>query len=171
MREALQAALAADPQFTVARLQIASLDELAKQYDEAMVQYRAILAYAPDQPVALNNLAYSLAVRKGAAEEALPLAERAAAINGTFPTFLDTKAWVQHLLGRDADALKSIEAALTGTPPPTDADLFFHAAAIYSGAKDPVRGRAMLDKAVKLRPSIADRPDVKELQQRLAGRQ
>src|SRR5205823_9229987 len=48
-REALQAAVLAEPQFTVARLRLASSDEEAKRFDDAIAQYRAILAYAPDQ--------------------------------------------------------------------------------------------------------------------------
>jgi hypothetical protein len=91
-------------------------------------------------------------------------------VNRTFPTFLDTQAWIQHLLGRDAEAVKSMDAALGGTPPPTNAEMFWHAAVIYSGANDKVRSRAMLEKAVKLNPSIADRPEVKALQQQLGGR-
>ena len=140
-REALRVAIAAEPQFTVARLQLAGLEERAKHYDEAIAQYRAVLAYAKNQVIALNNLAYLLAVHKDAAEEALPLAERAAAIHGNVQTFedvlrlveraatrnvnvnvstvLDTVAWIQHLLGRPVDAARTMGAAISGAPPRT----------------------------------------------------
>jgi uncharacterized protein (TIGR03790 family) len=168
-REALQAAIAAEPQFTVARLRLASLDEEAKRYDEAIAQYRAILAYAPNQAIALNNVAYSLAVHKGALEEALPLAERAAALNANLPAFLDTIAWIQHLLGRHADAVRTMSATISGSPPPQDPEIYWHAAVIFSGANDRPRALLMLRTALKLNPSLADRPDVKDLQERLTG--
>ena len=155
------------------------------------MQYRAIVAYAPNQVIALNNLAYGLAVYKGAAEEALPLAERAAAVHGNVQTFedvlrlveraatrnvnvnvstvLDTVAWVQHLLGRQADAERTMDATLNASPP-EDAEIFWHAAVIFSGAKNHPRARQMLQKAVKLNPSIAERPEARDLQQRLSER-
>jgi uncharacterized protein (TIGR03790 family) len=189
--EALQAAIAAEPQFTTARLRLAILDEEAKRYDEAIAQYRAVLAYAPNQVITLNNLAYALAVHKGAAAEALPLAERAAALNGnvqTFeealrlvertvtrnvnvdvPTVLDTVAWIQHLLGRHADAVRTMGATISGAPP-EQAEIFWHAAVIFSGANDRPRALLMLQNALKLNPSLGERPDVKELQQHLSGR-
>lgn len=167
--EALQAAIAAEPQFTIARLRLASLDEEAKRYDEAIAQYRAVLAYAPNQAIALNNLAYGLAVHKGAAEEALPLAERAAALNGNVPTLLDTLAWIQHLLGRHADAVRTMGATIGGSPPPEDAEIYWHAAVIFSGVNDRPRALLMLQTALKLNPSLAERTDVKELQQHLSS--
>ena len=191
-REALQAAIAAEPQFTTARLRLAILDEEAKRYDEAIAQYRAVLAYAPNQVITLNNLAYALAVHKGAAAEALPLAERAAALNGnvqTFeealrrveraatrnvnmdvPTVLDTVAWIQHLLGHQADAVRTMRATISGSLPPQEAEIFWHAAVIFSGANDRPRALLMLQTALKLNPSLAEQPDVKELRQQLNDR-
>ena len=189
--EALRGAIAAEPQFTVARLQLAGLEEGAKRYDEAIVQYRAVLAYAQNQVIALNNLAYLLAVYKDAAEEALPLAERAAAIHGNVQNFedvlrlveravtrnvnvnvstvLDTVAWIQHLLGRHADAARTMAAAISGSPP-EDPELFWHAAVIFSDTHDRARATLMLQNALRLNASIADRPEVKELRQHLGGR-
>jgi len=65
-RQALEAAVTAEPRFTMARLQLASTAEVEGDYDRAIAQFRAILTYAPNDPVALNNLAYDLAVDVGA---------------------------------------------------------------------------------------------------------
>jgi uncharacterized protein (TIGR03790 family) len=188
-REALRATIAAEPQFTVARLQLASLHDGARGYDEAIAQYRAVLAYAPNQVIALNNLAYDLAVYKGAAEEALPLAERAAAIHGNVQnledvlrlveraatrnvninvsTVLDTVAWIQHLLGRPADAARTMRAAISGSPP-EEPEIFWHAAVIFSDASDRARATLMLQNALRLNSSLLQRPEVRELQQHLS---
>jgi Flp pilus assembly protein TadD len=40
------------------------LYETAGEYDKAMEGYRKVLQAVPDNAVALNNLAYALAVRK-----------------------------------------------------------------------------------------------------------
>ena len=48
--------------------------EQAAEYDKAIERYRRILASEPTHAIALNNLAYALAVRKNQPAEALPLA-------------------------------------------------------------------------------------------------
>jgi Flp pilus assembly protein TadD len=48
-----------------------------QQKDEACDTYGQILKLDPDHAIALNNLAFSLAVRKNNPQEALPLAEKA----------------------------------------------------------------------------------------------
>jgi uncharacterized protein (TIGR03790 family) len=189
--EALRIAIAAEPQFTVARLGLAGIEERDKRYDDAIVQYRAVLAYARNQVIALNNLAYLLAVQKGAPEEALPLAERAAAIHGNVQTFedvlrlverastrnvninvstvLDTVAWIQHLLGRPVEAARTMRAAVAGAPA-DDVDLFWHAAVIFSDANDREAATLMLQNALRLNSSLLERPEVRALQQHLRGR-
>ncbi len=189
--EALKVAIEAEPQFTVARLGLAGLEERAKRYDEAIVQYRAVLAYARNQVIALNNLAYLLAVQKGAPEEALPLAQRAAAIHGNVQNFeevlrlverastrnvninistvLDTVAWIQHLLGRPVEAARTMTAAISGAPA-DDVDMFWHAAVIFSDANDRERALLMLQNALRLNSSLLERPEVRALRQHLTGR-
>jgi tetratricopeptide (TPR) repeat protein len=188
-REALQASVVAEPQFTVARLRLAELDEEAGRYDDAIAQYRVILTYSPNQVIALNNLAYALAVHKAAAEEALPLAVRAAALNGNVVTLedvlrlveraatrnvnvnvstvLDTVAWIQHLLGRHAEAARTMGDTIGGALP-DNAEIYWHAAVIFSNANENARAALMLQHALKLDPLIADRPEAKALQQRLS---
>jgi tetratricopeptide (TPR) repeat protein len=49
--------------------------EEAKEYDRAIDRYRKVLAVNPNEPIALNNLAYALAVRRGQPAEAVGYAE------------------------------------------------------------------------------------------------
>jgi tetratricopeptide (TPR) repeat protein len=120
---ALEAAIAAEPQFIPARIALALIDDHADR-ESAIAQYRASLTDRPNDPRTLNNLAYALAVYRNNPEEALPIAQRATVVAledpallggaiisnyyslGTYrrepllPYSLDTLACVLHLLGR-----------------------------------------------------------------------
>jgi uncharacterized protein (TIGR03790 family) len=165
--EALEAAVAAEPQFTRARLQLTTKYERDKQFDKAIAHYRAILAYRPTEVLALNNLAYALAVHRNSPEEALPLAEKACALGKNLPTFLDTLGWIQHLLKRDAAALATIKLARRSGL--LDPDLLWHSAAIHAVANDLTQATAELNLALKIKPELADRDEIKSLRQQLTG--
>jgi tetratricopeptide (TPR) repeat protein len=79
-RDALVAAVAAEPRFIPARIELALIDDHAGNFESAIEQYRAILTYSPNDPLALNNLAYGLAVYRNNPEEALPIAQRATVV-------------------------------------------------------------------------------------------
>jgi Tfp pilus assembly protein PilF len=164
-REALEAAVAAEPRFTVARLQLAEMAEGAGDDERAAAQFRAILAYAPNDAVALNNLAYNLATRQNKPDEALPFAQRAIAVIKA-PQFYDTLAWIQHLLKQDTEAAANIRIARSTNS--QDPDLLWHAAVIYAAVKDVPRATAELTLALKVKPELADRDDVKKLRQQLS---
>jgi uncharacterized protein (TIGR03790 family) len=165
-RQALEAAVAAEPRFSAARLQLATAAENDGDYDRAITQFRAVLAYSPNDPVALNNLAYDLAVHRDKAEEALPIAQRAVSLAKT-PPLLDTLAWIQHLLKRDTEAAASMRLARSTNF--VDADVLWHAAVIYAAVNDLPRAATELSLALKLKPDLADREDVKKLRQQLPG--
>jgi tetratricopeptide (TPR) repeat protein len=161
--------------------------------DREIAQYRAILTYSPNDPLALNNLAYALAVYRGNPEEALPFAERASTnarrapelLGGTeilgnyfalgryhreplVPYCLDTLAWVQHLLGRHAEAAITIHQARNAQGVQT-AEMMWHAAVIYASINDQARASAELEAALKIDPDLANRGDVKQLRHQLAA--
>ena len=80
---ALSEATAADMKLQAADLLLATEYERLKDYDRAIERYRSVLANEnPNNIIALNNLAYALAVHKGEPLEALGYAERAAALTG-----------------------------------------------------------------------------------------
>jgi uncharacterized protein (TIGR03790 family) len=87
-RQALEAAIAAEPQFIPARVELAVMDQRAGDWDTAIAQYRAILQYSPNDPLTLNNLAYALAIHQQRFEEALSFAKRALTAARTDPTLL-----------------------------------------------------------------------------------
>lgn len=83
---------------------------------DAIADYRAVLAVSPDQPTALNNLAMLIAERTPG--EALPLAERGAALRPKDPMFLDTLGFVLLQLNEPARAREVLAQAHGATPDP-----------------------------------------------------
>jgi len=65
--------------------------------------YRALLEIDPRHAMAMNNLAYALAVRAESLEEAERLAERADAIEPDNMHIIDTLGWIRYKLGVIAD--------------------------------------------------------------------
>ena len=74
----LQAAADANPKDTKHLLQLALLLDGTGRHDEAGSVYEQILKIQPDQPIALNNLAYIVAEKGSDPDHALELAQRAA---------------------------------------------------------------------------------------------
>ena len=139
--------------------------EEAREYDKAIDRYRKILAVNPNEPIALNNLAYGLAVRKGQPAEAIGYAERALTLTRGSATVADTLAWVQHLLGRDREAAQLLAGAVKALP--ANAEVRMHAAAVYAaiGMLEPAANE--LAEALRLDPSLATNAEVKALQGKL----
>ena len=194
-RHALEATIAAEPRFIPARLELATIAERAGEQEVAIAQYRTIISYSPNDPVALNRLAYGLAVYQNNPKEALPFAERASAVVQRDPTqlvigvdaydsgsqyrpksygselpvpfCLDTLAWVQHLLGRNVDAASTIrQARAAGGHGP---EMLWHAAVIYAAINEASQAMAELSAAVAANPSLANREDVQKLTKQLSA--
>ena len=167
LRQALEDAIAAEEHFTVARLELAGENEASGQFDRAMDQFRAILSYRPNDVLALNNLAYDLAVRRNRPQDALPLAERACALSRGSPVLLDTLGWVQHLLAKDAEAAATIH--LVDFKAIQNSELLWHAAVIDAAVHDMMRAAAELDLALKIAPALAEQDEIKRLRERITA--
>jgi len=78
---------------------------------EAEADLRNIVAQDPDNAEALNALGYTLADRTDRYAEAQVLIEKALRLQPDSPAFLDSLGWVQHRLGRNAEALRNLRRA------------------------------------------------------------
>lgn len=162
---ALERATEMEPRLVAAHLMLAQSLESRDEYDAAIVRYRKVIALDANHITALNNLAYALADRKGAAAEALPLAERAYRLSNQAPIIADTLGWVQYKLDKPAAALPLIERAASLLP--GEVDVQIHAAAVNVAMNNLARARLYLDVALKADAAVASRADVKALMARI----
>ena len=164
-RRALEEAATLAPGSVATQLHLALLDEQANAHAAAIERYRTVLKFEPQNVIALNNLAYSLAVRQKMPEEALPFARRALALAPDDVTVVDTVAWVEHLRANDVEASKLLTPFVVKGA--TTAEIHFHAAVIMAATGDRERAAAQLKQALQMDPRIASREDVQVLRRQL----
>ena len=83
------------------------------------------------------------------------------------PYSFDTLAWVQHLLGRHAEAANTMrKARAAGAASP---EILWHAAVIYATANDVSQAIAELNAAMAGDPRLVNRADVQKLQRALSA--
>ena len=92
------------PQNVSALLALGDLEYQRGDATAAQQAYRAVLALQPNQPVALNNLAWVLAEAGAELEQALSAARQAVAAQPADANYRDTLAFVLKRLGRLEDA-------------------------------------------------------------------
>jgi len=165
-RRALEQAVDAGPNVVRPHEVLADLLTSAGETAAAAGHYERILALQPNHVVALNNLAYDLAVRQAKPAQAAPLARRALAQAPRDATILDTVGWIEFLLGNSAEAAKLLVQATRGAP--RNPDIRLHAA--FALAAQGARAAALIElqEAIKLRPALEKQADVQELQAKLA---
>ncbi len=124
---------------------LAALCNLEGRYGEASELYRRVLARDPRDALAMNNLAYLLALREDKGAEALQLLRRAEQAVGELPDLLDTRAVVCLTLGRGEEAVAVLEDLLVEVP---SAGGYFHLAQAYRAARKPAEATVALKKAL-----------------------
>ena len=164
-REALVAAVTADRRLVGAHHMLATLQEEAEQVDDAIATYRTILDQQPNDAIALNNLAFSLAVRKNDPVTALPLARRAYDLMRAVET-ADTLGWILHLSGDSAGAALLFSDIVR--TPVKNAEILLHAAIVFAAAGRPDAAATELSRALALDKTLDSRADVKTLRAQLA---
>lgn len=75
--------------------------------------YKEALRHNPNNARALNNWAYFLSVDGGSLSKALEMSTKACELEPSNATYLDTKAWVLHLLGRSGEAKRIMQQAIS----------------------------------------------------------
>lgn len=124
-----------NPKKLVLRMHLANLYDYRGMYREAEEQYRELLkpGNEPNNIVALNNLAWLLALQVGKAEQALEIVTKAIQSAGRRPELLDTRGVILLNMGRVDEALVDLKEAAVDAPNPTR---LFHLARAYHTAKD-----------------------------------
>ena len=165
-RQALEQAVEIAPDSPATQMQLGLLLETSGEHAAANARYRRVLALQPKNAIALNNLAYGIAVHEKAPAEALPFAKQAAELAPNEASIIDTLAWVHHLLGNDAEAAKLLAVAVRLSP--TNAEIRLHAAIAYAGRGAQAVAETELKEALRLNPDLETTDDVKELRRKLA---
>jgi predicted Zn-dependent protease len=111
----------------------AELHGLCGHAELAEAAYRKVLELEPHHPLALNNLAYSLTLRKGRQAEALGLINTAIDWAGPAAALLDTRALVYLQCKQVALATNDLLAAVAQEPTAT---MYFHLAQAHQLAGD-----------------------------------
>jgi len=166
-RRALEEAVKLAPRAVGLMVSLAQLEEQAGDDDAALAHYRRILDLQPTNVVAMNNLAFALAVRHDAAADALPLARRAAGLAPRSGTVLDTLGWVEHLLGNHPAAARVFEQAVQLEP--GQPEIRLHAAIVFLADGKADRAAAELKEALRLDPALETRDEVRRLRERIAA--
>ena len=85
--------------------------DLGGDTDAGLDMLRQSLELDPNQPQALNHLAYTWAERGENLEQALAYSQRSIAGGGENPAFLDTLGWIHFKLGNFAEACRFLRKA------------------------------------------------------------
>lgn len=153
-----------EPRYAAAHLALASYYGARGDYARSVERFRKVVELQPTNAIALNDLAWTLADKLKAPAEALPFAERALK-QSPLPPVLDTVGWIYHLIGQTDRGIAYVERAAAGAP--GSAEILLHAAVMHAALQFPVTARAELARVLKLDPALAERPDVKALQEAL----
>lgn len=101
----LQMALNKDPNDIAAAMLQGVIYNSEGDYDDARDAYRGVLALAPDNGMALNNLACIYADHLNDLDKAYPLARRARDVAPSDPSVADTLGWILYRRGEYTPAL------------------------------------------------------------------
>jgi len=164
-RALLAQVVSAAPTLAAAQLRLAVVDETGGDHDAAVAGYRRVLDVQPNNIIALNNLAYNLAVYNNAPDEARPFALRAVNLSGRNPTIVDTLAWIEHLRNNDTTSKTLLTEAVRGAP--TNAEIRLHAAIVSAATGDIPAAEAHLKEALRRNPALERDPSVQSLRERL----
>jgi tetratricopeptide (TPR) repeat protein len=132
---------------------IAALRNLEGRYGECVNLYRAMLAKNPDNPLALNNLAFLMAMHEGKTQEALVLLEQAQERNGPSATLSDTRAVIYLKRGEADKALEELKELIANASRP---EAYFHRAQAHLAKGDRSAARMDFRKARELKLKATD---------------
>jgi tetratricopeptide (TPR) repeat protein len=152
--------LARNPNDLAVRAAYAEALRVGGDRAQAMSEYEKLVAAAPQNAVALNNLAWLYHLQGDA--RALPTAQKANQVAPGVPSVRDTYGWLLVESGATADGLKVLKSAYDegGVWLP---DVIYHYAATLSRTGDAPRARALLSRLLDEHPAFEARADAQKL--------
>ncbi len=161
-----RASAEANPKDTKALLQFALSLDGAGRPDQAAPIYEMILKVQPDQPVALNNLAYIVAQKGADPDRALALAQKAARTLKDSPEVQDTLGWAYLKKNQPDQAVAAFRAALQAQPGNPTFHYHLGLALLPIGERDAAIEE--FQTALANRPPAQDEEQIRELLKKIA---
>ncbi len=121
-----------------------------KMYPQLDSLYQSALIKYPDDPLLLNNYAYSLAERGVQLEDALQMAKHALSKDSTNGAYLDTVGWIYYKLGDYQTALEFLLQAVKNRE--ESAEVLQHVGEVYLKLGDLDNARKYFQRALQLEP-------------------
>jgi tetratricopeptide (TPR) repeat protein len=125
---------------------LADLRDLQGRYGDAVDLYQGALTKNPNNLLAINNLAWLLALKEGKGIDALAMVNRGIELVGPSPELLDTRGVIYLTLGRPAEAIKDLQDCIEQAP---SALRYFHLAQAQQLAKNRAAASDAMGKAEK----------------------
>ena len=143
-----------DDRRQLARLTIATSQQISGDYAAAESTLREILRQTPGNPIALNNLGYVLVQKNERLSEALTLIQKAIRIDPTNPSYLDSLGWANFRLGNLEEAERNLRSAARIDY--ASATIQEHLGDVYDKQGKPERARPFWQRALDLATNEAD---------------
>jgi tetratricopeptide (TPR) repeat protein len=129
------------------RVSLADLRDAQGRYDDAKAMYREILRSHPNNELAMNNLAWLLALHEGNKDEALRLIDQAIRLRGPDGNLLDTRGVIELTTGNPRQAVEDLTKAIAEE---ASRERYFHLAQAQMKAGNAVEARQLMRKANNL---------------------
>jgi len=147
----------------------ATIADKDKQYADAEVQYKKVLAIDPNNAGALNDFGYMLADRGVRLPEALTMIQKAVDLDPQNGAYLDSLGWVYFKMGQYALAEENLHKAIERTG--TDPSIHGHLGDLYDKTGRLKLAVAQWDRAMvqysSSLPADAEPSDVNEIKHKL----
>ncbi len=161
----LRSWVAQHPDDPDALLMLGSLDIGAKRLADAEAHLKGVLAKRPNDPIALNNIAWVYQQRGN--PEALPTARRAYLLSPSTET-ADTLGWILVTTGTSKEAVPLLRQAIAGRP--ADQTIRYHLAAALGATGDSGEAIAVLEPLVAEPAGFDDKAAAQKLLQELKAK-
>jgi tetratricopeptide (TPR) repeat protein len=156
----LQKVLSINSGNTTARLWLGNIEETKGNHEQALKNYRDVVAADPGNPQALNNLAYLTSEYANQPNEAIKYAQKAKELAPNDPTYSDTLGWILYRKGLYPSAVSELERAASKDGDPV---WKYHLAMAYARAGDLNRGRSTFRAALKQNPNLPEAKVAQEI--------
>lgn len=151
------------PNNTACLLQLGLLMDGTGKREQAKPIYEQILKIEPDEPVALNNLAFIKAEEGVDLDQALTMAERARQKSPTSPDIADTLGWIYIKKNMSEDAVRVFTDLVQKDP--NNATFHFHYGMALLQKGDKSGARKQFETALKDNPSTDQKGKIQDLLQ------